>query len=195
MVAFGLAVLSGKIVGAGEPEPFRWGMTLEEMNQVWAQSGQTETVLREEPTRLKIVLPYNPLKAIQVQRGRIVTIFQVKKTEGSLSIGKMFGFMYNGKFFCRTQLFRDSPIVSTQEVVSKLKKQYPEGKVYRSISGPTPSTHFEYLTTEIYVFSNEEGVYYCEPYTLSKAVREGQQGIEAKEVKDLDELRESLKGP
>jgi hypothetical protein len=195
MVAWGLAMLSGLPAGAGEPGPFRWGMTLEEMNQAWAGSGQTETILREEPTRLNIILPYNPLKSIQARRGRLAIVFQVKKTEGSLSIGKMFAYLYDGKLFCRVQLLKDTAAFSTQEVVSRLKKQYPEGKVYRSITGPTPTTHFEYLTNELYVFSNEEGVYFCEPYVLSKAVREAQQGLEVREAKDIDDLRNTLKGP
>lgn len=32
MVAMGLVMLAGPPAVAGEPEPFRWGMTLEEMN-------------------------------------------------------------------------------------------------------------------------------------------------------------------
>ncbi len=195
MVAMGLVMLAGPPAVAGEPEPFRWGMTLEEMNQTWAQSGQTDTVLREEPTRLKVILPYNPLKAVQAQRGRLSMVFQAKKTEGSLSIGRMFGYLYAGKLFCRVQLFKDNPVVSTPEVLSRLKKQYPEGKVFRNITGSTPTSHFEYLANELYVFTNEEGVYYCEPYVLSKAVKEVQQGIEVKEAKDIEELRDALRGP
>jgi hypothetical protein len=195
MVAMGLVMLSGPLVSAGEPDPFRWGMTLEEMNQAWAKSGQTDTILREEPTRLKVILPYNPLKAVQAQRGRLSLVFQAKKTEGSLSIGRMFGYLYAGKLFCLAQLFKDNPVVSTQEILSRLKKQYPEGKVFRNITGPTPTSHFEYLANELYVFTNEEGVYYCEPYVLSKAVKEVQQGIEVKEAKDIEELRDALRGP
>ncbi|MBI5585722.1 MAG: hypothetical protein HY892_18075 [Deltaproteobacteria bacterium] len=195
LLVIGLVISPAPVTTAAEPEPFRWGLTVEEMNQVWAKTGQTDTILREEPTRLNVILPYNPLKAIKVQRGRLTTVFQVKKTEGSLSIGKMFGYLYNGKLFCRAQLFKDSSVFSTQEVVSRLKKEYPEGKVFRNITGPTPTSHFEYLSNTIYVFSNEEGVYYCDPYVLSKAVREAQSGIEAKDAKDLEELRDALRGP
>jgi hypothetical protein len=195
LLVFGWIVSAAPLTLAAEPEPLRFGTTLEEMNQAWAKAGQTETILREEPTRLKVILPYNPLKAIQTQRGRLSAVFQAKKTEGSLSLGKMFGYMYNGKFFCRAQLFKDNPVYSTQELISRLKKEYPEGKISRTITGPTPSSYFEYLSNDIYVFSNEEGVYTCDPYVLSKAVKEIQTGIEVKDAKDIEELRDTLRGP
>ena len=176
---------------AAEPEPFRWGMTLEEMNQAWVKSGQTDTLLREESTRLNVILPYNPLKSIRVQRGRLSSVFQARKTEGALSIGKLFGYLYDGKLFCRAQLFKDNPVLSSQEVLAQLKKQYPEGKIVRNFIGSGPASHFEYLSNEIYVFSNEEGAYYCEPLVLSKAVEDSQKGIDARASKDLKELRDS----
>jgi hypothetical protein len=170
-------------------------MTLEEMNQTWAKSGQTDTLLREESARLKVVLPYNPGKSVRAQRGRLSLVFQARKTEGALSIGKLFGYLYDGKLFCRAQLFKDDPLLSSQEVLSRLKKQYPEGKIVRNFAGSGPASYFEYLGSEIYVFSNEEGAYYCEPFVLNKVVKEVQKGIEAQESRDLKELRDSPMTP
>jgi hypothetical protein len=168
-------------------------MTLDELNQVWAKTGQENTAFREETLRLNVILPYNPLKAVKAPRGRLSTVFLVRKNEGSLGIGKLFGYLHNGKFFCRAQLYKDTPERSAQEVISGLKKQYPAGKVFRNITEPIPFTQFEYLSDEIYVFTNEEGVYYCEPYVLSKAVREALQVLDAREAKDLEDVKNTLR--
>ena len=86
------------------------------------------------------------------------------------------------------------PFFSYQESVSKLKKQYPEGKVYRHLSGPAAFSYFEYLTQEIYVFSNEQGVFSCDSQALIRVVREAQKGINAREAKDLEDLQSAPKG-
>jgi hypothetical protein len=181
--------------GDPEPYPYSWGMTLEEMNQVLAKTGAENAILREDLMRSRTILPYNPRKAIEVSAGQVAAVFKMKKSEGTVGIGQMFGYLYQGKLFCRAQLFKDSPFFSYQSSLAKLKTQYPEGKIYRTLSDPTPLSYFEYLSNEIYVFSNEQGIYICEPHVLSRAVQEIRKDINTREARDLETLRENLQGP
>ncbi len=80
-------------------EPFRWGMTLEELTQVLSKEGSSDFILREDSSRSSIDLPYAPLKSFKISRGRVKALVQVKKTAGPESLGRLFGYAYEGRLF------------------------------------------------------------------------------------------------
>lgn len=180
---------------AAESDPYRLGMTLDELNEALSQTGKVDTVLKVDLAGSKTVLPYNPTKALEIPGGLLTSIFLMKKSEGRVGIGQLFGYLYEGKLFCRVELFRDNPLFSSQTVVSNLKKKYPEGKIFRIVIGPTPFTYFEYLSNSLYVFSNEQGVYTCEPNVLKRVVQEARKDINVREQKEREEMRESSRTP
>ena len=149
-------------------------MTLEELTQVLSKGGTSDSILREEPNRSVIELPYTPLKSLKISRGRLTALVEVKKSAGPESIGKFFGYAYEGRFFGRVELFKQTPWSSLSEITRALKERFPEGKVFRIFTGPKTVSYFEYRGNDLYVFTNEEGVYYFEPLTLDKVIREEQ---------------------
>lgn len=180
---------------AAEPEPYRWGQTLEEMNQVLQRTGPADEELREDLYGSRVVLPYKPLKSIEVLKGNVTTVYLMKKGEGRVALGQLFGYLHKGKMFCRAQLFRDSPLFSKQEIVAQLKKKYPAGQTTRVLTGNTFLTFFEYLSADQYVFTNELGVYRCDPGALNRVVAEVQKDIGARDAKDLEQERELFNNP
>ena len=176
-------------------EPFRWGMTLEEVTQVLSKEGSSDSILREDPSRSVVELPYTPLKSLKIPRGRLKALVEVKKSAGPESLGRLFGYAYEGRFFGRVELFKQTPWSSLPEITRVLKEKFPEGKVFRSFSGPKTVSYFEYRGNDLYVFTNEEGVYYFEPLTLNKMVREEQKVLGDKESKFQEETREKLRTP
>jgi hypothetical protein len=181
--------------GAGI-EPFRWGMTLEELTQIYSKMGSSDSILREDPSLSVIDLPYSPLKSLKISRGRVKALIEVKKSAGPESIGKLFGYAYEGRFFCRVELFKQTPWSSFSEISRALKEKFPEGKVIRNLSGAKIFSYFEYRGKDLYVFSNEEGVYYFDPETLLAVISEEQKNLGEKESKMRDAEREMiLKAP
>jgi len=174
-------------------EPFHWGMTLEELTQVLSKEGSSDSILREDPSRSGIELPYTPLKSLKIRRGRLKALIEVKKSAGPESLGRLFGYAYEGRFFGRVELFKQNPWSSLQEITRVLKEKFPEGKVFRSFSGPKTVSYFEYRGNDLYVFTNEQGVYYFEPLTLNKVIHEEQKVVEDEESKAQDQTREQLR--
>ena len=183
---------TGKAAGI---EPFHWGMTPEELTQVLSKGGSSDSILREDSDRSRIELPFAPLKSLKISRGRLLALVEVKKSAGPESLGKLFGYAYDGRFFGRVELLSQTPGTSLQEVIRGLKERFPEGKVFRSFSGPKPVIYFEYRGSDLYVFTNEAGVYYFEPLTLNKVLREEQKVRDEKESKDIEGTRELLRTP
>jgi len=180
--------------GAGI-EPLRWGMTLEELTQVLSKGGISDSILREEQNRSVIELPYTPLKSLKISRGGLTALVEVKKTAGPESIGKLFGYAYEGRIFGLVELFKQTTWSSPSEITRALKERFPEGKVFRIFAGPKTVSYFEYRGNDLYVFTNEEGVYYFEPLTLDRVIREGQKVIEGKDSKFQEETRDKLRLP
>jgi hypothetical protein len=176
-------------------EPYHWwGMTLEELTKVISREGLSDSVLREDTSR-SIVLPYTPLKSLKITGGRLTALVEVKKTAGPESLGRLFGYAYDGRFFGRVELFKQTPWSSLLEITRTLKEKFPEGKVSRSFSGPKTVSYFEYQGNDLYVFTTEDGVYYFEPLTLKNVLREEQKVQGDKESKFQEETRESLRTP
>ena len=67
---------------SAEPEPYQWGMTLEELNRVHSGIETGDTLLKEDAQRAKVNLPYNPLKSIPTTAGVVTSVIQMKKTDG-----------------------------------------------------------------------------------------------------------------
>ena len=176
-------------------EPFHWGMTLEELTQVLSKEGSSDSILREDPSRQSIELPYTPLKSLKISQGRLKALVEIKKTAGPESLGRLFGYAYDGRFFGRVELFKQTLWSSLPEITRALKEKFPEGKVFRNISGPKTVSYFEYRGNDIYVFTNEEGVYYFEPLTLNKVLREEQKFLGEKESIFQEEVREKSRTP
>lgn len=174
-------------------EPFRWGMTLEELTQVFSKEGLSDFILREDPSRSVIVLPYTPLKSIRIHQGRLKALVEVKKSAGPESLGRLFGYAYEGRLFGRVELFKQTPWSSFSEITRVLKEKFPEGKVFRSFSGPKTVSYFEYRGNDLYVFTNEEGIYYFKPSALDNVIREEQKALSEKESKYQEETREELR--
>ena len=183
---------SGEAAGV---EPFHWGLTLEELTQALAKEGTADSLLREDPSRSGIELPLTPLKSIRFPRGRLKAVIEVKKTAGPESLGRLYGYVYDGLFFGRVESFKQTPLFSVAEITRGLKERFPEGKVFRSLSGPKPGSYFEYRGNDLYVFTNAEGVYYFEPFTLDKVIREEQKAMGEKETKMQEEFREQSRTP
>ena len=183
---------TGEAVGI---EPFRWGMTLEELTQVFSKGGSSDSILREDSHRSVIQLPYNPLKSIRIHQGRVKALVEVKKSAGPESLGRLFGYAYEGRFFGLVELFKQTPWSSLSEITRVLKEKFPEGKVFRSFSGPKTVSYFEYRGNDLYVFTNEEGVYYFELMTLDKVLREEQKAVSDKESKVQEDFREKSRTP
>ena len=183
---------TGKAAGV---EPFHWGLTVEELNQSLSKEGSVEFILREDTGRLGIELPYTPLKTVKIPRGRLTALIQVKKSAAPDSLGRLFGYGYDGRFFGRVELFKQTPWSSLPEITRALKEKFPEGKVFRSFSGPKSVSYFEYRGKDLYVFTNEEGVYYFELLTLNKVLREEQKVLDDKESKVQEEFREKSRTP
>ncbi len=176
-------------------EPYHWGMTLEELTQVISKEGSSDSILRGDPSRSGIVLPYTPFKSVKITGGRLTALVEVKKSAGPESLGRLFGYVYDGRFFGRVELFKQTPWSSFPEITRILKEKFPEGKVFRSFSGPKTVSYFEYRGNDLYVFTNEEGVYYFEPLTLNKVIREEQKTLDDKESKFQEETREKSRTP
>jgi hypothetical protein len=176
-------------------EPFHWGLTVEELNQVLAKERSADSILREDPSRSAIVLPYTSLKSLKIQGGRIKALVEVKKGAGPESIGRLFGYVCDGRLFGRVELFRYTPGASPTEITRRLKESFPEGKIVRSFGGSSTVSSFEYRRNDLYVFTNEDGVYYFEPLTLNKVIREELKILGEKESKMQDETREQLRTP
>ena len=176
-------------------EPFRWGMTLEELTQVFSKGGSSDSILREDPSRSVIQLPYNPLKSIRIHQGRLKALVEVKKSAGPESLGRLFGYAYEGRFFGRVELFKQTPWSSLSEITRVLKEKFPEGKIFRSFSGPKTVSYFEYRGNDLYVFTNEEGTYYFDPSTLNNVIREEQKALDEKESKFREETRDLIRTP
>jgi hypothetical protein len=176
-------------------ESFHWGLTVEELNQALSKGESVDFILREDTSRPDIELPYTPLKKLKIPRGRLTALDQVKKSAGPDSLGQLFGYGYEGRFFGRVELFKQTPWTSLPEITRALKEKFPEGKVIRSFSGPKTFSYFEYRGTDLYVFTNEQGVYYFEPLSLNKVIRDEQKIAGDKDSKELEEMREKLKGP
>jgi hypothetical protein len=176
-------------------EPFHWGLTVEEFNQSLSKEGSADFILREDTSRLDIELPYTPLKTLRITRGRLTALSQAKKSAGPDSLGRLFGYAYDGRFFGRVELFKQTPWTSIPEIIRGLKEKFPEGKVFRSYGGTQSVSFFEYRGNDLYVFTNEQGVYYFEPLSLDKVIRDEQKIVDDRESKSKEELREKLKGP
>jgi len=192
---FLICCLGTKTGKAAEVGPFHWGLTVEELNQSLSKEGPVDFILREDARRLGIELPYTPLKTLKIPRGRLTALIQVKKSAAPESLGRLFGYGYNGRFFGRVELFKQTPWSSLSEITRALKEKFPEGKVIRSFSGPKTFSYFEYRGTDLYVFTNEQGVYYFELRTLDKVLREEQKVLGDKESKDAEEFREKSSIP
>ncbi len=176
-------------------EPLHWGMTLGDLTQALSKEGSTDVILREDPSRSSMVLPYTPLKSLKISGGRITALVEVKKSAAPESLGRIFGYAYEGRFFGRVESFKQTPWSSLQEIIRKLKEKFPEGKVVRTLSGAKTFSYFEYRGKDLYVFTNEEGVYYFDPLTLNTVVREEQKALGEKESKYQEETRDSFRTP
>jgi hypothetical protein len=176
-------------------EPFRWGMTLEDLNQALSKEGSNDFILREDPGRSSVVLPYTPLKSLKISGGRITALVEVKKSAAPESLGRLFGYAYEGRIFGRVESFKQTPWSSLPEILRKLKQKFPDGKVVRTLSGAKTVSYFEYRVKDLYVFTNEEGVYYFDPLILNNVVREEQKALGEKESKYIEETRDSFNTP
>jgi hypothetical protein len=176
-------------------ETFHWGLKVEELNQVLAKEGSADFFLREDPSRSGILVPLTPLKSARIPRGRLIALIEVKRSAGSESLGRLFGYAYDGRLFGRVDLFKQTPWTSITEITRGLKERFPEGKVYRSFSGPKTVTYFEYRGKDLYVFTNEGGVYYFEPSAFDKMIREEQKAEGERESKTQEEFREQSRTP
>jgi len=187
-----LWVNSGQAAGV---ESFHWGLTVEELNQVLAKEGSADFFLREDPSRSGILVPLTPFKSARITRGRLIALIEVKKSAGSESLGRLCGYAYDGRLFGRVDLFKQTPWTSITEITRGLKERFPEGKVYRSFSGPKTVSYFEYRGNDLYVFTNEEGVYYFEPLAFNRMIREEQKAEGERESKIQEEFRDQSKTP
>lgn len=173
MVLIGLLFLPWK--GFAEDlrlSPLRWGLTLEELNRVFQEQNNSQRELKPDLQRFEIDLQIQPRQTIKIPKGDLVAVVEIPAGAGPSSLGRLFGYLWEGKFFGRVILFKDHPPLSSSEAAQRLKDIYPEGRLFRKFTGTAMSHHFELDSERMSLFMNDLGVFYYEPAVLKKVLRE-----------------------
>ena len=86
-----------------------WGLTLEEVNRIYQEKFQAHKTLREDASVFEIELQIQPHKIHTIPRGVLKAIEEVSKGAGASSVGRLFGYLWEGKFFGRVVLYKNQP--------------------------------------------------------------------------------------
>ena len=173
LIAVGLLLFPWQ--GFGEDlqlSPLRWGLNLEELNRVYQEQVNPQGELRLDLKRFEIDLQIQPGQSIKIPKGGLVALVETPKGAGPSSLGRLFGYLWEGKFFGRVLLFKDHPPLTSSEAAQRLKTLYPEGKLFRKFTGTGMSSQFESDSEQIRIFMNDQGVFYYDFPVLKKVLRE-----------------------
>jgi len=152
--------------------PLRWGSNLEELNRVYQEQINPQGELKLDLQRFEIDLQIQPRQSVKIPKGGLMALMETPKGTGSSGLGRLFGYLWEGKFFGRVLLFKDHSPLTSPEAAQRLKVLYPEGKLFRIFTGTAMSHHFELDSEEMSIFMNDQGVFYFDPPLLKKALRE-----------------------
>jgi hypothetical protein len=166
---------------AWEPPP--WGLNLEQLNQLFKQHYK-DGLIFEDKGRVEIELQYSPSKSMRIPKGDVVAL--VSKEDPSKA-SRLYGYAFEGKVFGKVNLFRDRPEVFPQTVIRALQKAYPQSKISPSIGKAETVPSFEYKSDQLYIFTNERGVYYYHFLTLEKLAKGYEKKMDDINLKMRDE--------
>ena len=179
LVFFRMVIVVGLLLfpwqGFGEDlrlSPLRWGLNLEELNRVYQEQINSQGELKLDLQRFEIDLQIQPRQSVKIPKGGLVALVETPKDTGSSGLGRLFGYLWEGKFFGRVLLFKDHSPLTSPEAAQRLKTLYPEGRLFRKFTGTAMSNHFELDSERMLIFMNDQGVFYYDPLVLKKVLRE-----------------------
>ncbi len=174
-------------MGFGEDlglSPLRWGLNLEDLNRLYQEKVNPRGELKTDLQRFEIDLQIQPRQSVKIPRGDLVALVEIPKGAGPSSLGRLFGYLWEGKFFGRVLLFRDYAPLTLPEAAQRLKTLYPEGRLFRQFTGTILSYQYELDSARMRIFLNDQGVFYYDPAMLKIVLRETE-----REKQDLLEKR------
>ena len=149
-----------------------WGLNLEDLNRLYQEQVNPQGELKPDLQRFEIDLQIQPRQSVKIPKGDLVALVETPKGAGPSSLGRLFGYLWEGKFFGRVLLFKDHSPLTSPEAAQRLKTLYPEGKLFRKFTGTAMSHHFELDSERMRIFMNDQGVFYYDPPVLKKVLRE-----------------------
>jgi len=152
--------------------PLRWGLSLEDLNRLYQEQINPGKELKPDPQRFEIDLQVEPRKSVKIPRGGLVALLESPKDSGYSGLGRLFGYLWEGKFFGRVLLFKDHSPLTLSDAAQRLKTLYPEGRLFRKFIGTVMSFQFELESDGMRIFMNDQGVFYYDPLVLKKVLRE-----------------------
>ena len=152
--------------------PLRWGLNLEDLNRLYQEQINPQGELKPDPQRFEIDLQVEPRQSVKIPKGDLVALVETPKDSGSSGLGRLFGYLWEGKFFGRVLLFKDHSPLTLSDAAQRLKTLYPEGRLFRKFTGTVMSFHFELESERMRIFMNDQGVFYYDPLVLKKVLRE-----------------------
>jgi hypothetical protein len=173
VIIVGLLLFTGK--GFGEDlvlSPLRWGLNLEDLNRLYQEKVNSRGELKLDQQRFEIDLQIQPLQSVKIPKGDLAALVETPKGAGPSSLGRLFGYLWEGKFFGRALLFKDQAPLTSPEAARRLKTLYPEGRLFRQFTGTTMSNQFELDSARMRIFMNDQGVFYYDPAVLKIVLRE-----------------------
>jgi len=178
-VFFRMVIIVGLLLfpwkGFGEDlglSPLRWGLNLEDLNRLYQEQVSPQRELKPDLQRFEIDLQIQPRQSVKIPKGGLVALVETPKDTGSSGLGRLFGYLWEGKFFGRVLLFKDHSPLTSPEAAQRLKTLYPEGRLFRKFTGTAMSNHFELDSERILIFMNDQGVFLYDPPVLKKVLRE-----------------------
>ena len=202
MIFFRVVILVGCLLfpweGHGDElqlSPLRWGSNLEELNRVYQGQINPQGELKLDQQRFEIDLQIQARQTVKIPKGDLVALVETSAGAGSSSLGRLFGFLWEGKFFGRVILFKDHPPLTSSEAAQRLKTLYPEGRLFRKFTGTAMSNHFELDSEQMTIFINDQGVFYYEPLVLKKVLRETERDNQERGKREGERRFQEQKGP
>jgi hypothetical protein len=175
--------------------PLRWGLTLEELNRVYQEQINPQGELKLDLQRFEIDLQIQPRQSVIIPKGGLVALVEIPKGSGSSGLGRLFGYLWEGKFFGRVLLFKDHSPLTSPEAAQRLKVLYPEGSLFRKFTGMAMSHHFELDSVGMSIFMNDQGVFYFDPLVLKKALRETERETQERRNREGERRFQEHKSP
>jgi hypothetical protein len=152
--------------------PLHWGVSLEDLNRLYQEQVNPLGELKPDLQRFEIDLQIQPRRSVKIPKGDLVALVETPKDAGPSSQGRLFGYLWEGKFFGKVYLFKDHSPLTPPEAAQRLKTLYPEGRLFRKFTGTTMSNHFEWNSERLRIFMNDQGVFYYDPPVLKRVLRE-----------------------
>jgi len=113
-VFFRMVIIVGLLLfpwkGFGEDlglSPLRWGLNLEDLNRLYQEQVSPQRELKPDLQRFEIDLQIQPRQSVKIPKGGLVALVETPKDTGSSGLGRLFGYLWEGKFFGRVLLFKD----------------------------------------------------------------------------------------